>query len=97
MCICRSRVGDIPSARCCCSVLCLLDGKTIGRSLLQEQDQVGLVLVVCEVGGPLLLALSEEALFQYWERSWQGGRRLKNETKETSHKILCARQQEKYL
>jgi hypothetical protein len=55
------------------------------------------VLVVCEVGGPLLLALSEEALFQYWERSWQGGRRLKNETKETSHKILCARQQEKYL
>jgi hypothetical protein len=70
---------------------------TIRRSLLQEQDQAGLVLVVCEVGDPLLLALSAKALFRYSERSWQGGKRLENETKETSHKILCARQKEKYL
>ena len=47
-----------------------LTRRMIRRSLLQEQDQAGLVLVVCEVCGPLLLALSAEALFRYGERSW---------------------------
>lgn len=91
--------GDIPGARCRCNALCLLHVETDSPFFAAgtRPSSPCVALVVSKTGDFLVLSLSGGGFVSGQLKKLVRRQEKGNGTKETSNKILCVRQHEKYL